>query len=112
MVQFTLPKNSKVQKGKTWDAPKAANGKKPKRTKEFRVYRYDPEKGGNPTMDVYTVDLESCGPMVLDAFSSAIGARPGQTRMFSGKSTAPEIALISAMSATPGAKNPSAPAVA
>ncbi len=67
MVQFTLPKNSKVQKGKVWDAPKAANGKKPKRTKEFRVYRYDPEKGGNPTMDTYTVDLESCGPMVLDA---------------------------------------------
>src|SRR6185437_9168107 len=67
MGQFTLPKNSKVQKGKVWDAPKAANGKKPKRTKEFRVYRYDPEVGGNPTMDVYTVDLESCGPMVLDA---------------------------------------------
>jgi succinate dehydrogenase / fumarate reductase iron-sulfur subunit len=67
MVQFTLPKNSKVQKGKDWDAPKAANGKKPKRTKEFRVYRYDPEKGGNPTVDVYTIDLESCGPMVLDA---------------------------------------------
>ncbi len=65
--QFTLPKNSKVQKGKVWDSPKAANGKKPKRTKEFRVYRYDPEEGGNPTLDTYTVDLESCGPMVLDA---------------------------------------------
>ncbi|HTO39887.1 MAG TPA: succinate dehydrogenase iron-sulfur subunit [Rhizomicrobium sp.] len=67
MAQLTLPKNSTVKKGKVWDAPKSANGKKQKRTKEFRVYRYDPDKGGNPTMDVYTVDLESCGPMVLDA---------------------------------------------
>src|SRR5690242_14019459 len=67
MVQFTLPQNSKVQKGKVWDAPKAANATKPNRTKEFPVYRYDPETSGNPTLDVYTVDLETCGPMVLDA---------------------------------------------
>ena len=28
MVQFTLPKGSKPVKGKTWDGPKAPNGKK------------------------------------------------------------------------------------
>ena len=67
MVQFTLPKGSKPKKGKVWDGPKAANGKKAKRTKEFRVYRYDPVEGGNPRIDTYTVDLASCGPMVLDA---------------------------------------------
>ena len=67
MVQFTLPKGSKPEKGKTWEGPKAANGKKAKRSKEFRVYRYDPAEGGNPRIDSYTVDLDSCGPMVLDA---------------------------------------------
>ncbi len=67
MVQLTLPKNSQVKKGKSWPAPTTANGKKPKRTKEFRVYRYDPDSNGNPTIDTYQVDLDSCGPMVLDA---------------------------------------------
>ncbi len=67
MVQFTLPKGSKPEKGKVWPAPKTANGKKPKRSKEFKVYRYDPEQDANPRIDTYTVDLESCGPMVLDA---------------------------------------------
>ncbi|HEX2590635.1 MAG TPA: 2Fe-2S iron-sulfur cluster-binding protein, partial [Rhizomicrobium sp.] len=67
MVQFTLPKNSKVQKGKVWPGPTTANGKKAKRTKEFKVYRYNPDEDANPRVDTYTVDLESCGPMVLDA---------------------------------------------
>jgi succinate dehydrogenase / fumarate reductase iron-sulfur subunit len=67
MVQLTLPKNSKIAKGKVWPAAKTANGKKPKRSKEFKVYRYDPDASANPRTDTYTVDLESCGPMVLDA---------------------------------------------
>ena len=67
MVELTLPRNSRVKKGKVWPAETAANGKKPKRSKEFKVYRYDPDSGANPAMDTYTVDLDSCGPMVLDA---------------------------------------------
>jgi succinate dehydrogenase / fumarate reductase, iron-sulfur subunit len=67
MAQFTLPKGSKPTKGKTWAGPKTANGKKPKRSKDFKVYRYDPDGDANPRVDTYTVDLESCGPMVLDA---------------------------------------------
>ena len=67
MVQLRLPKNSVVKKGKAWPAPVTANGKKPKRTKDFKVYRYDPDKTENPRVDTYRVDLESCGPMVLDA---------------------------------------------
>src|SRR5580693_3699085 len=66
MVQFTLPRNSKVKKGKIWPRQAMANGKKPKRTKDFRVYRYDPDTGENPRVDTYRVDLDSCGPMVLD----------------------------------------------
>ncbi len=48
MVQLTLPKNSTVKKGKVWPAEAAANGKKPKRSKDFKVYRYDPSTGENP----------------------------------------------------------------
>jgi succinate dehydrogenase / fumarate reductase iron-sulfur subunit len=62
MVQLTLPKNSKITKGKTWPKPQSA-----KRLKEFQVYRYDPESGKNPSIDTYYVDLDACGPMVLDA---------------------------------------------
>jgi succinate dehydrogenase / fumarate reductase iron-sulfur subunit len=62
MVQFTLPRNSKIQPGKTWPAPAAA-----KRPKTFKVYRWSPEDDQNPRLDTYTVDLDACGPMVLDA---------------------------------------------
>ncbi len=67
MVELTLPRGSKVKKGKVWPAPVTANGKKPKRTKDFKVYRYNPNEDANPRVDTYRVDLESCGPMVLDA---------------------------------------------
>src|SRR6201996_9864682 len=67
MVQFTLPKGSSPTKGKEWPAPVEANGKRAKGTKQFKVYRYDPDKDENPRVDTYTVDLKSCGPMVLDA---------------------------------------------
>jgi len=67
MVQFNLPRNSKVAKGKIWPRPASANGKKPKRSKDFKVYRYDPDTGANPRTDYYRIDLDGCGPMVLDA---------------------------------------------
>ncbi|MBI4005748.1 MAG: succinate dehydrogenase iron-sulfur subunit [Gammaproteobacteria bacterium] len=62
MAQFTLPKNSRIKQGKTISA---ANGAKNK--KVFRVYRWDPDKNENPRMDTYEIDLDKCGPMVLDA---------------------------------------------
>ncbi len=62
MAEFTLPKNSRIKQGKTWPAPAGA-----KRTKKFRVYRYDPDTRENPRLDTYEVDLDACGPMVLDA---------------------------------------------
>ncbi|MGB1875495.1 MAG: succinate dehydrogenase iron-sulfur subunit, partial [Rhodospirillaceae bacterium] len=30
-------------------------------------YRYDPDSEGNPQLDTYEVDMDTCGPMVLDA---------------------------------------------
>jgi succinate dehydrogenase / fumarate reductase iron-sulfur subunit len=62
MVELTLPKNSQVKAGKKHPAPAGA-----KRTRTFKVYRYEPESGENPRWDSYEVDLDSCGPMVLDA---------------------------------------------
>lgn len=67
MVQFSLPRNSKIKRGKKWPMPKGAEGTQPKRTREFRIYRFDPEAGGNPRLDSYFVDLGTCGPMTLDA---------------------------------------------
>jgi succinate dehydrogenase / fumarate reductase iron-sulfur subunit len=61
VAEFTLPKNSKIAKGRQY---KPEGGKRPK---AFKVYRYDPESGSNPRYDTYTIDLDSCGPMVLDA---------------------------------------------
>jgi succinate dehydrogenase / fumarate reductase iron-sulfur subunit len=62
MVEFTLPKNSRVREGKTWPVPEGAT-----RVKKFRIYRWDPDTGENPRIDTYFVDLDDCGPMILDA---------------------------------------------
>lgn len=62
MVEFRLPKNSRITEGKAFKASKGA-----KKTRKFRVYRWDPDKNENPRMDAYEVDMDSCGPMVLDA---------------------------------------------
>ena len=62
MVQFTLPKNSRVTVGKTWPRPLGA-----KNIREFKIYRWNPDDDANPRLDTYFVDLGDCGPMVLDA---------------------------------------------
>jgi succinate dehydrogenase / fumarate reductase iron-sulfur subunit len=61
MAEFFLPKNSKVQKGKTHAA--TSNGK----ARNFKVYRYDPDSGENPRYDTFESRYRHCGPMVLDA---------------------------------------------
>ncbi|MDA0902457.1 MAG: succinate dehydrogenase iron-sulfur subunit [Proteobacteria bacterium] len=66
MVQLTLPKNSKIDKkaGKTFKAEAGA-----KNIKIVEVYRYDPEDAEkkNPHIDRFELDLDKCGPKVLDA---------------------------------------------
>jgi succinate dehydrogenase / fumarate reductase iron-sulfur subunit len=62
MAELTLPAASRPKPGKTYKAPSGA-----KRVKTFKIYRWDPDKGGNPTIDSYEIDLDQCGPMVLDA---------------------------------------------
>lgn len=62
MAEFRLPKNSILRKGKSFPAAEGATN-----TKTFRVYRWDPDDGNNPRVDTFEVDLDDCGPMVLDA---------------------------------------------
>merc|ERR1711936_924779 len=41
---------------------------KPARMKKFAIYRWNPEQAGDkPRMQEYDVDLNKCGPMILDA---------------------------------------------
>merc|ERR1712032_850641 len=47
---------------------KGAWGLRSEKQKTFAIYRWDPEKPGDkPRMEEYKVDLNNCGPMVLDA---------------------------------------------
>ena len=78
MAELSLPKNSRVQEdGKVWPKPEGATN-----LREFQIYRWaplegddvkSPEKGGDaanqplPRLDTYFVDMDDCGPMVLDA---------------------------------------------
>ncbi len=48
MVEFMLPANSKITKGKTVPAPAGAT-----RIKKFKVYRYDPDIGENTRWDTF-----------------------------------------------------------
>jgi succinate dehydrogenase / fumarate reductase iron-sulfur subunit len=62
MAQFRLPANSKIRHGNVHSAPSDA-----KSVRKFTVYRFDPDSGESPRVDTYEVDMEHCGPMVLDA---------------------------------------------
>ena len=62
MAEFSLPKNSKVTAGKH-HAAKAGT----KQVRQFKIYRWSPDDESNPRVDTYEVDLDTCGPMVLDA---------------------------------------------
>lgn len=61
MAEFTLPANSVVKQGN------AVNKAEGNNVKRFLIYRYDPDNGENPRVDTYEIDLNNCGPMVLDA---------------------------------------------
>src|SRR5438477_9223259 len=61
MVAFALPQASKVRPGKSVPAPAGARN-----VRTFRVYRWNPDDGGNPTLDAFDLDVGGV-PMVLDA---------------------------------------------
>ena len=72
MAEFTLPKNSVLTEGKTFKAPAGTT-----HIRRFEVYRWDPDSGENPRVDNYELDMDSCGPMVLDAILKIKNERGG-----------------------------------
>jgi succinate dehydrogenase iron-sulfur subunit len=66
--RFPLPKNfglapeSRVTPGRTWPSPDGA-----RRIKALDIYRYNPDSKAKPRLDTFCVDLDDCGPMLLDA---------------------------------------------
>lgn len=62
MAEFSLPKNSTITKGKHYPAPEGATN-----VKTFKIYRWNPGDNANPRTDTFEIDLDDCGPMVLDA---------------------------------------------
>ena len=61
VAEFRLPLKSRVKKGKHFAASDGV-----KNIKRFVVYRYDPDFSDNPRMDTFDIDMDNCGPMVLD----------------------------------------------
>ena len=55
---FTLPKNSKIVKGKSFGT---------KKNLVLNVYRWNRDSGNNPSINTYNLDKSKMGPMVLDA---------------------------------------------
>ncbi len=62
MAELRLPPNSRVTKGKVHASPQSGS----KSVKKVKIYRYDPDSEENPRLDTYEIDLDKCGPMVLD----------------------------------------------
>ncbi|KAJ8022222.1 Succinate dehydrogenase [ubiquinone] iron-sulfur subunit, mitochondrial [Holothuria leucospilota] len=78
MALVALRSSSQLLKnqGKVYSAPvirlaqtaAAPQQESEQRLKKFTIYRWNPDKPGDkPRMQTYNVDLNSCGPMVLDA---------------------------------------------
>mgnify|MGYP001398622961 FL=1 len=57
MVQFSLPKNSKIVQGKYYK-----NNSNSSNIKKVNVYRWNPSEGKNPRIDTFEVDMDNCGP--------------------------------------------------
>lgn len=60
--RFGVPRESRIERGRFWPAPAGAS-----RVKRIEIYRYEPEALANPRLDTFEVDLDDCGPMLLDA---------------------------------------------
>ena len=62
MAEFTLPAHSKFTAGHSYKASEGASD-----VRVFQIYRWSPDDDENPRLDSFEVDLDDCGPMVLDA---------------------------------------------
>src|SRR4051812_28460394 len=58
MVEFALPRNSRITPGK-----KVSNAKGAKRAKNFKIYRWNPEDGQNPHLDQFEIRPRKVRPV-------------------------------------------------
>ena len=65
MAKFRLPKNSRLERGDTYSCS-GDHGP----VRHVKIYRWDPDDQKNPRLDTFEVDIDECGPMVLDALIS------------------------------------------
>ena len=65
MAKFRLPKNSRLERG---DVYSCSGDHGPVR--HVKIYRWNPDDKKNPRLDTFEVDIDECGPMVLDALIS------------------------------------------
>ena len=65
MAKFRLPKNSRVERGDTYSC-----GGDHGLIRHVKIYRWNPDDQKNPRLDTFEVDIDECGPMVLDALIS------------------------------------------
>ena len=63
MAEFTLPANSKIGAGETYKGPGGA-----KNIKTFKIYRWTPDDGKNPSIDTYEVDM-FCLPIASNCWN-------------------------------------------
>ena len=62
MFTFLLPKNSRIEKGATYSCSGRHGA-----VRHIKIYRWNSDDGNNPRLDTFEVDIDECGPMVLDA---------------------------------------------
>ncbi|RZC36582.1 Fer2 3 and/or Neuralized domain containing protein, partial [Asbolus verrucosus] len=62
LIQFHRCLTTSARRCKTANASKVSKG-----SKTFSIYRFTKESKKKPHMQKYTIDLDSCGPMILDA---------------------------------------------
>ena len=65
MAKFRLPKHSRLKGG-----VKHSHGGQHGLLRDLKIYRWNPDDGKNPRLDTFEVDVDECGPMVLDALIS------------------------------------------
>ena len=53
MAELALPKNSRVVRGRTFEAPPGA-----KNVRAFKIYRWSPDDSENPRLDTYKLDMD------------------------------------------------------
>ena len=67
MAELRLPRNSRVKEGIKHKLTKEEEPINSGYKKIFKIYRYNPDSTENPRIDSFELNLQKCGPMVLDA---------------------------------------------